>query len=36
MRYLTVGEILEIYRRVMEQSGSFSGIRGNGISRINS
>lgn len=27
MRYLTVGEILEIYRRVMEQSGGFSGIR---------
>lgn len=27
MRYLTVGEILEIYRRVMEQSGGLPGIR---------
>lgn len=27
MRYLTVGEILEVYRRVMEQSGGLSGIR---------
>lgn len=27
MRYLTVGEVLEIYRRVMEQSGGLVGIR---------
>lgn len=27
MRYLTVSEVLEIYRRVMEQSGGFVGIR---------
>ena len=26
MRYLTVGEVLEIYRRVMEQSGGSVGI----------
>jgi death on curing protein len=27
MRYLTVGEVLEIYDRVMKQSGAFVGIR---------
>jgi death on curing protein len=27
VRYLTVGEVLEIYRRVMQQSGGLVGIR---------
>lgn len=27
MRYLTLGEVLGIYRRVMEQSGGMAGIR---------
>lgn len=27
MRYLTLGEILEIYRRVMELSGGMAGVR---------
>jgi death-on-curing protein len=27
MRYLTIGEVLEIYRRVMEQSGGLFGVR---------
>ena len=27
MRYLTVGEVLDIYRRVMQQSGGLVGIR---------
>lgn len=27
MRYLTVSEVLEIYRRIMEQSGGLVGIR---------
>lgn len=27
MRYLTVSEVLEIYRRIMEQSGGMVGIR---------
>ena len=27
MRYLTVGEVLEIYRRIMQQSGGLVGIR---------
>jgi len=27
MRYLTLGEVLEIYRRVMDQSGGMAGIR---------
>ncbi len=27
MRYLTVGEVLEVYRRVMQQSGGLAGIR---------
>ncbi len=26
MRYLTVGEVIELYRRVMEQSGGSMGI----------
>ena len=31
MRYLTVGEVLEIYRRVMQQSGGLAGIRDLGV-----
>ncbi len=27
MRYLTLGEVLEIYRRVMDQSGGMTGVR---------
>ncbi|MBI3962431.1 MAG: type II toxin-antitoxin system death-on-curing family toxin [Deinococcus sp.] len=28
MRYLTLGEVLELYRRLMEQSGGSVGVRG--------
>ena len=31
MRYLTLGEVLGIYRRVMEQSGGMAGIRDLGV-----
>lgn len=27
MRYLTLGEVLAIHRRVMEQSGGMAGVR---------
>jgi death-on-curing protein len=27
MRYLTLNEVLELYRRIMEQSGGLVGIR---------
>jgi len=27
MRYLTIGEVLDIYSRVMQQSGGLVGIR---------
>jgi len=27
MRYLTLGEVLEVYRRVIQQSGGAAGIR---------
>lgn len=31
MRYLTLREILEIYQRVMQQSGGLMGIRDLGV-----
>ncbi len=31
MRYLTLGEVLEIYSHVIQQSGGVLGIRVNGI-----
>ena len=29
MRYLTLGELIELHRRIIEQSGGAEGIRGN-------